>query len=84
MFVYGLQPKTVAVECLRLSKPRIVHDGWSQDAVKDLAKHWQTTQTPERKDLWLRMDPGQTQYSSPFLTEAKGEATDQAEEQRIE
>ena len=29
------------------------------------------------------MDTGQTQYSSPFLTEVKGEATDQAEEPRL-
>ena len=27
--VHGLQPKTVAVECLRLSHPRITPDGWN-------------------------------------------------------
>ena len=72
--VYGLQPESVAVECVRPSKPRIVPDGWSQDAVKDLANRWQTVQTPEDKDLWLRMDTGQTQYSS--------EATDPGGRQR--
>ena len=65
--VYGLQPKTVGVERLRLSKPWIVPDGWSRDAMKNLANRWQTIQTPEGKDLWLRMDTGQTQCSSPFL-----------------
>ena len=39
--------------------------------------------TPEGKDLWLRMDTGQMQYSSPFLTEVKEEATDQAGEQKV-
>ena len=74
--VSGLQPKTVAVDCLCLSKPRIVPDGWTRDAVNTLADRWQTIQTAEGKDLWLRMDTGQTHYSSPFLAEAKSAATD--------
>ena len=53
--VSGLQPKTVAVDCLRLSKPRIVPDGWSEDAIQNLAVRWQLFQTPKGKDLWLRM-----------------------------
>ena len=61
--VYGLQPKIVAVECLRLSKPRIVLEGCRADSCQSVA----TVQTPEGKDLWLRVDTGQTQYSSPFL-----------------
>ena len=72
--VYGLQPKTVAVECLRLSHPRITPDGWSKEAAKDFSTRWQTIKTPEGQDLWLRMDTGQTQYSSPIVTEVKGEA----------
>ena len=32
--VHGLQPKIEAVDCLRLSKPRIVPDEWSRDAVQ--------------------------------------------------
>ena len=35
---------------------------------------------PEGKDLWLGMDSGQTQYSSPFVTEVKGDAAEPAEE----
>ena len=35
--VSGLQPKTVAVDCLRLSKPRIAPDGWTKDAIQNLA-----------------------------------------------
>ena len=66
MFVSGPQPKAVAVDCLRLSKTRIVPDGWTRDAVNNLASRWQTIQTPEGKDLWLCVDSGQTQYSSPF------------------
>ena len=35
--VSGLQAKTVAVDCLRLSKPRIVPDVWTKDAIRNLA-----------------------------------------------
>ena len=35
--VHGLQPKTVAVDCLRLSKPRVIPDGWSKHAITTLA-----------------------------------------------
>ena len=42
--------------------------------------------TPDGKDLWLKMDTGQTQYTSPFVAEIKpeqpraywGDATDPA------
>ena len=81
--VHGLQPKTVAVDCLRLSKPRIVPDGWCKDAITTLAHQWQTVQTPEGKDLWLRMDTGHTQKSSPFLAEVKNVATDDGDDTRI-
>ena len=69
--VHGLQPKTVAVECLRLSHPRITPDGWNKDALKEFSTRWQTIRTPDGKDLWLKMDTGQTQYSSPFVSEIK-------------
>ena len=59
--VHGFQAKTVAVECLRLSHPRITPDGWIKEAVKDLSTRWQTIRTPDGKDLWLKMDTGQTQ-----------------------
>ena len=68
-------PKTVAVECLRLSHPRITPDGWTREAVKEFSTQWQTIRIPEGKDLWLRMDTGQTQYSSPFVSEIKAGAT---------
>ena len=78
--VHGLQPKIVAVECPRLSHPRITPDGWSKEAVKDFSTRWQTIKTPEGKDLRLRMGTGQTQYSSRFVTEVKGEAAEPVEE----
>ena len=41
--VHGHQPKTVAVECLRLSQPRLVPDGWNQDEVRtQMADHSNT------------------------------------------
>ena len=78
--VHGLQPKTVAVECLHLSQPRHVPDGWNQDAMKQFASRWQTIRTPEGKDLWLKMDTGQTQYTSPFVEEIKPDSSVLAEE----
>ena len=69
--VHGLQPKTIASECLRLSQPRLVPDGWNQDALQQFASRWQTIRTPEGKDLWLGTDTGQTQYASPFIAEVK-------------
>ena len=78
--VHGLQPKTVAVECVRLSQPRIVPDGWNQDALLQFASRWQTIHTPDGKDLWLKMDTGQTQYTSPFVAEIKPDSSDLAEE----
>ena len=35
------------------------------------------------EDLWLRMDTGQTQYSSPFLSEVKSAAADDVDDTRI-
>ena len=52
--VHGLQPKTVAVECLRLSQPRLVPDGWNQDALKQFAARWQTIRTIDGKTYGLR------------------------------
>ena len=51
--------------------------------MNSLANRWQTIQTPEGKDLWLRMDTGQTQDSSPFLAEVTSVATEDAEHTRI-
>ena len=64
----------------RLSQPRIVPDGWNQDALKQFASRWQTIHTPDGKDLWLKMDTGQTQYTSPFVAEIKPDSSDLAEE----
>ena len=36
--------------------------------------------TPDGKDLWLKMDTGQTQYTSPFVAEIKPDSSDLAEE----
>ena len=69
--VNGLQPKTVAVDCLRLSKPAVTPEGWSKDAMTTLAHQWKTIQTPEGKDLGVRLDSGHTQYSSPFTAEVE-------------
>ena len=55
----GLQPKTVAVDCLR--------DAWNKDAIDMLAHRWKTNTATEEKDLWLRMDDGHTQLTSPFI-----------------
>ena len=74
--VHGLQPKTIAVECLRLSQPKVVPEGWNHE----FASRWQTICTPEGKDLWLKMDTGQTQYTSPFVAEIQPDSSDPAEE----
>ena len=55
--------KTVAVDCLRLSKPRLIPEGWDKDAIDTLAHVWKPIITPEGRDLWLRMHDGHTQYS---------------------
>ena len=34
--IQGLQPKTVAVECLRLSEPRTIPEGWTKSALDGL------------------------------------------------
>ena len=49
--IHGLQPKTVAVECLRLSEPRTIPDGWTKAALDVLARDWTSIVTPEGKDL---------------------------------
>ena len=61
----GLQLKIVAVDCLRLSKSRLTPDGWNKDAIDTLVHKWKTIITLEGKELWLRMNDGHTQYSSP-------------------
>ena len=38
--VNGVQPKTVAVECLRLSKPVVTPEGWNKDAMTTVENHW--------------------------------------------
>ena len=38
----------------------------SRCLVKQLVSRWQTIRTPDGKDLWLKMDTGQTQYTSPL------------------
>ena len=67
--IYGLQPKTVAVECLRLAAPRTIPSGWTKPALDVLARQWTSIQTPEGKDLWIQLTTGKTQYSSPFVSE---------------
>ena len=65
----GLQPKTVAVECLRLSEPRLIPEGWTKPALDSLARDWTSIVTPEGKDLWMQLKTGKSQYSSPFMSE---------------
>ena len=67
--IQGLQPKTVAVECLRLSEPRTVPEGWTKSALDVLAREWTSIVTPEGKDLWIQLKIGKAQYSSPFMSE---------------
>ena len=72
--IHGLQPKIVAVDCLRLAEPRTIPEGWTKPASDAFAKQWNSIRTPEGKDLWIQLTTGKTQYSSPFvseLTEAK-------------
>ena len=67
--IYGLQPKTVAVECLRLAAPRTIPSGWTKPALDVLARQWTSIRTPEGKDLWIQLTTGKAQYSSPFVSE---------------
>ena len=67
--IHGLQPKTVAVECLRLAEPRTIPEGWTKPALDVFAKQWTSIRTPEGKDLWIQLTTGKTQYSSPFVSE---------------
>ena len=48
--IYGLQPRTVAVECLRLAAPRTIPSGWTKPALDVLARQWTSIRTPEGKD----------------------------------
>ena len=80
--VYGLQPKAVAVDCLRLSKPKVTPEGRSKDAITTLAHQWETIQTTEGKDLWLRMHDEHTQYSSPFIMQVESAAVHVEDESR--
>ena len=63
-----------------MTRSRLSQKGWNQDALKQFASRWQTIRTPEGKDLWLKMDTGQTQYTSPFVAEIKPDSSDPAEE----
>ena len=56
--------KTVAVECLRLSEPRTIPEGWTKSALDVLARDWTSIVTPEGKDLWIQLKTGKAQYSS--------------------
>ena len=67
--IHGLQPKTVAIECLRLSGPRVVPEGWTKPALDAFARDWTSIVTPEGKDLWIQLRTGKAQYSSPFVSE---------------
>ena len=67
--IHGLQPKTVAVDCLRLAAPRTVPEGWTKPALDVFAKQWSSIRTPEGKDLWIQLTTGKVQYSSPFVSE---------------
>ena len=61
-----------AAEMLRRKALRVITpDGWNTDAITTLAHPWKTIQTPEGKDLWLRMDSGRTQDSSRFIAEVE-------------
>ena len=91
----GTIDKLIAIEpwgngtCVLIAKwsdlhdPELVHGlqpNRNQDALKQFASRWQTIRTPEGKDLWLKMDTGQTQYTSPFVAEIKPDSSDPAEE----
>ena len=67
--IYGLQPRTVAVECLRLAAPRTIPAGWTKPALDAFARDWTSIITPEGKDLWIQLKTGKSQYSSPFVSE---------------
>ena len=56
--IHGLQPKTVAVDCLRLAAPRTVPEGWTKPALDVFAKQWSSIRTPEGKDLWIQLTTG--------------------------
>ena len=56
--IQGLQPKTVAVECLRLSEPRTIPEGWTKAALDVFARDWTSIVTPEGKDLWIQLKTG--------------------------
>ena len=63
------------MESLRLSQPRIVPDGWNQDALKHFAPRWQTIHTRDGKDHRPK-----TQYTLPFVAKIKPDSSDLAEE----
>ena len=67
--IQGLQPKIVAVECLRLAEPRTIPEGWTKPALDVFARDWTSIVTPEGKDLWIQLKTGKAQYSSPFVSE---------------
>ena len=61
--VSGLQPKTVAVDC-----PRLFQTVGLKMASRLLQFDGKPS-TLQKEKTWLRMDTGQTQYSSPSLSE---------------
>ena len=56
--IHGLQPKTVAGDCLRLAEPRTIPEGWTKPALDAFAKQWNSIRTPEGKDLWIQLTTG--------------------------
>ena len=64
--ISGLQPKTVAVECLRLSGPRLIPEGWTKPALDILARDWTSIVTPEGKDLWIQLKTGNHSILRPL------------------
>ena len=65
--IYGLQPKTVAVDCLRLAAPRTVPEGWTKPALDVFAKQWSSIRTPEGKDLWIQLTTGKVHWGTDHV-----------------
>ena len=63
-----------------LQNPELAHGLQPKTVAVQFASRWQTIRTPDGKDLWLKMDTGQTQYTSPFVAEIKADSSVLAEE----
>ena len=61
---------TLCVDCLRLSKARLIPDGWDKSAIDTLAHQWKPSS--QLKNLWLSMSDGHTHYAWPFIAEVEG------------